>query len=127
MPIPLNEIVDRHTQAQNILALDRCTAAGMDQLARKIGVNYQKIQKYETGRNRVSPSKLVEINDGLDTSVTLFFDGVPEKENRLGDLVCQNKIEAETLCRFRNSPAHARNDLFNMIKLISWGQSGKSI
>ena len=40
-----------------------------DQLARKIGITFQQIQKYEHGTNRVSFSRLVEIAEALKCGV----------------------------------------------------------
>lgn len=45
-----------------------------DQLAQHTGVRFQQIQKYETGANRVSASRLSEIADFLGVSVGYFFD-----------------------------------------------------
>jgi transcriptional regulator with XRE-family HTH domain len=50
--------------------------AGMTQqhLAEQVGVKFQQIQKYETGANRVSASRLWEIARVLDTPVHEFFE-----------------------------------------------------
>jgi transcriptional regulator with XRE-family HTH domain len=40
-----------------------------DQLARKIGITFQQIQKYEHGTNRVSFSRLVEIAEALECGI----------------------------------------------------------
>ena len=51
---------------------------GMSQkeLGIKVGLRFQQIQKYETGNNRVSASRLWDISRVLDVSVTFFFDGL---------------------------------------------------
>jgi transcriptional regulator with XRE-family HTH domain len=41
-----------------------------DQLARRIGITFQQVQKYEHGTNRVSFSRLVEIAEALKCSVS---------------------------------------------------------
>ena len=41
-----------------------------DQLARKIGITFQQVQKYEHGTNRVSFSRLAEIAEALKCSVS---------------------------------------------------------
>lgn len=48
---------------------------GMTQqaLAEKVGVKFQQIQKYETGINRVSASRLWGIAKALGVSVGFFF------------------------------------------------------
>jgi transcriptional regulator with XRE-family HTH domain len=42
-------------------------------LGEAIGVKFQQVQKYETGANRVSASKLMEIARTLDMPITYFF------------------------------------------------------
>jgi transcriptional regulator with XRE-family HTH domain len=52
--------------------------AGLNQteLARRVGVTFQSIQKYERGTNRVSASRLQEIADVLGVPVSSFFEGI---------------------------------------------------
>lgn len=49
--------------------------AGMtqQQLAEMVGIKFQQIQKYETGANRVSASRLWEIARALDVPIERFF------------------------------------------------------
>ncbi len=44
-----------------------------EDLGKAIGVRFQQLQKYETGTNRVSASKLLSIADYLDTPIQDFF------------------------------------------------------
>ncbi|MEM6389336.1 MAG: helix-turn-helix transcriptional regulator [Pseudomonadota bacterium] len=46
------------------------------QLAEKVGIKFQQIQKYETGMNRISASRLWEIAAALRVDVQYFFDGM---------------------------------------------------
>lgn len=56
----------------------RRTALGLTQaeLGQAIGVRFQQVQKYETGANRVSASRLWAIAEFLDVDVVFFFDGI---------------------------------------------------
>jgi transcriptional regulator with XRE-family HTH domain len=45
------------------------------ELADKIGVSFQQVQKYEKGVNRVGAARLQQIATGLDVPVTFFYDG----------------------------------------------------
>jgi transcriptional regulator with XRE-family HTH domain len=49
---------------------------GMTQqtLAKSIGVAFQQVQKYESGSNRVSASRLVQIANALAVPVAYFFE-----------------------------------------------------
>ena len=44
-------------------------------LAAKLGVSFQQVQKYEKGVNRVGAARLQQIATALDVPVTFFFDG----------------------------------------------------
>jgi transcriptional regulator with XRE-family HTH domain len=51
---------------------------GMTQvtLANTLGVSFQQVQKYESGANRVSASRLSAMSDILGVSISVFFDGL---------------------------------------------------
>ncbi len=55
-------------------------ALGMSQqtLARKLGLTFQQIQKYERGRNRISASRLFDIARVLGISIEAFYEGLEE-------------------------------------------------
>jgi transcriptional regulator with XRE-family HTH domain len=55
-------------------------ARGMSQaeLAKKLGVTPQQVQKYERGTNRVSAVRLYEIATALDVRIQYFFDDMGE-------------------------------------------------
>jgi len=59
------------------------------QLGEAVGIKFQQIQKYETGMNRVSASRLYEISKALDVPVAFFFEAVDEPAN-------ENETLAET-------------------------------
>ena len=46
------------------------------QLAEHVGIKFQQIQKYETGMNRVSASRLWEIAQALEVPIGHFFEGL---------------------------------------------------
>lgn len=48
------------------------------QLAAKIGVTHQQLQKYEKGTNRISAGRLMAIAKALGKTVSYFFDNVEE-------------------------------------------------
>ena len=71
----INE-VDHHI-AQRLLL--RRVMLGMSQtdLARKCGVSFQQIQKYETAGNRIPAARLFDLSQALETPVAFFFSGLP--------------------------------------------------
>lgn len=48
------------------------------QLADKIGVTHQQLQKYEKGTNRISAGRLVAIAKALNKPVAFFFEGADD-------------------------------------------------
>lgn len=56
----------------------RRAVVGLNQteLALKVGVTFQSIQKYEHGANRVSASRLQQIAEVLDVPIGYFFEGL---------------------------------------------------
>ena len=97
------------------------------QLAEKVGIKFQQIQKYETGANRVSASRLWDIAKTLDVPVAYFYEGleqdVTETEAALnasatGDLL----IDKEALDLVRSYyaiPAEQRRRLFDLARVLS--------
>lgn len=71
----INE-VDRHI-AQRLQL--RRVMLGMSQsdLAKRCGLSFQQIQKYETAGNRIPAARLFDLSKALDTPVDFFFLGLP--------------------------------------------------
>lgn len=51
-----------------------------EQLASALGLSYQQVQKYESGANRISASRLYEVAQQLGVSVGGMFSGLDEAE-----------------------------------------------
>ena len=47
------------------------------ELAVKIGVTFQQVQKYEKGVNRIGAGRLQRISEALEVPITFFFDASP--------------------------------------------------
>lgn len=102
--------------------------AGMTQqrLAELVGIKFQQIQKYETGANRVSASRLWDIAEALDIDVSHFFDGM-ETSKTSGDSVPKNipvdligDKEAMDLVRsYYAIPENQRRRLFELARVLS--------
>ncbi len=100
------------------------------QLAEKVGIKFQQIQKYETGANRVSASRLWDIAEALDVDVSFFFSGMEgaEEEGEAlsgsapsavpSDLL--NDKEALDLVRsYYAIPEEQRRRLFDLARVLS--------
>lgn len=65
--------VDRQVGAR-VKAVRNHLRMSQSELASKIGVTFQQVQKYEKGMNRVGASRLQRIADALGVGVSSFFD-----------------------------------------------------
>ncbi|WP_375691892.1 helix-turn-helix domain-containing protein [Pseudooceanicola sp. LIPI14-2-Ac024] len=95
------------------------------QLAERVGIKFQQIQKYETGANRVSASRLWDIADALDVPVSFFFEGLDsdaaEKESA-GDIPADLMGDKEALDLIRSYyaiPENQRRRLFELARVLS--------
>ena len=83
-----------------------------EELAKFVGVTFQQIQKYETGYNRISLSKLYRFCVYLSVGASYFFEGIShaDKEDVLTDSETQEyeyerptiipKKELDQLCGY---------------------------
>jgi transcriptional regulator with XRE-family HTH domain len=57
----------------NIREARNLALISQQELARRIGITFQQIQKYESGKNRVAASRLEHIARALDMPLMWFF------------------------------------------------------
>ena len=97
------------------------------QLGEKVGIKFQQIQKYETGMNRVSASRLWDIANALEVPINFFFEGIEDEVAGIDHLVePQNKgdlladREALELVRsYYAIPEQQRRRLFDLARVLS--------
>jgi transcriptional regulator with XRE-family HTH domain len=92
------------------------------QLAEKVGIKFQQIQKYETGMNRVSASRLWEIAEALGVGINFFFEGLDpaSASSRSGDADILGDKEALELVRsYFAIPEALRRRLFDLARVLS--------
>lgn len=95
------------------------------QLAEKVGIKFQQIQKYETGMNRISASRLWDIADALEVPVSFFFEGLDGKaddravpEGMPADLL-SDKEALELVRSYYAIPENQRRRLFELARVLS--------
>ncbi len=96
------------------------------QLGDAVGIKFQQIQKYETGMNRVSASRLWDIAQALDTSISFFFEGLDAEHqmeentvnNTQGDLLA-DKEALELVRSYYSIPEEQRRKLFDLARVLS--------
>ena len=95
------------------------------QLADAVGIKFQQIQKYETGMNRVSASRLWDIAHALDVPVTFFFEGIDqlqpavESGSAMPTDILADKEALELLRSYYAIPENQRRRLFDLARVLS--------
>ena len=65
-----------HLVGRNIRIQRMAKGLSQTDLAEKLGVTFQQVQKYERGTNRIGAGRLVRIAATLDVSLLVLFEGV---------------------------------------------------
>lgn len=95
------------------------------QLAEAVGIKFQQIQKYETGMNRVSASRLWGISKVLNVDVSFFFESINDDAPKVastsdmpGDILT-DKEALELLRSYYAIPENQRRRLFDLARVLS--------
>lgn len=100
------------------------------QLAERVGIKFQQIQKYETGMNRVSASRLWDVAHALDVPISFFFEGlrddipqvskmeINEGESVPGDILGDREA-LELVRSYYAIPESQRRRLFDLARVLS--------
>ena len=95
--------IDEHVGAR-ICARRKLLQLSQKQMAEKLGITFQQIQKYEKGVNRIGAGRLYTIASILGVDIDYFFDGISQG------------AEAVMLLKaFYSLPAKARTALLMML------------
>ncbi|KPN64168.1 hypothetical protein XMM379_001105 [Aliiroseovarius sp. xm-m-379] len=94
------------------------------QLAEKVGIKFQQIQKYETGMNRVSASRLWDISNALSVPISFYFEGLEgtaasEGEQNLPSDILADKEALELVRSYYSIPENQRRRLFELARVLS--------
>ncbi len=95
------------------------------QLGEAVGIKFQQIQKYETGMNRVSASRLWDIAHAMDVPISFFFEGLEGESAEAaaqvgpkGDLL-EDKEALELVRSYYAIPENQRRRLFDLARVLS--------
>jgi transcriptional regulator with XRE-family HTH domain len=89
------------------------------QLAEKVGIKFQQVQKYETGMNRVSASRLWDIAETLGVSISFFFEGLVGEQQQPTTDMMGDKEAAELVRSYYAIPEAQRRRLFDLARVLS--------
>lgn len=116
--------VDMHVGARLRL---RRTLMGLSQteLAKSVGLTFQQVQKYESGANRISASRLYHIAEALDVPVSFFFDdmqrhGLGEDPAPAFPLAENSRGELEMMRNYRRiADEEVRRGVYELTKILA--------
>lgn len=111
MPHPVDiQVGSRLRLRRTLLGLSQ------DAIAKAIGLTFQQVQKYETGRNRISCSKLSQFARILDVPPAWFF----EDDGPVGSADLTRRETLEMVRAYYAIPQPTtRKQLFELIKTLS--------
>ncbi|WP_306112487.1 helix-turn-helix domain-containing protein [Roseovarius sp. MMSF_3448] len=115
-------IIDTHV---GMRIRERRKAIGMSQLTlgKAMGLTFQQIQKYETGANRVSASKLFMMAEIFKCNMLYFWSGLPASYAlegvRKDKLSAQNAYEVAVLTAVRQCSESSRAALLTVIQRMA--------
>ncbi len=97
------------------------------QLAESVGIKFQQIQKYETGMNRVSASRLWDIATSLSVPVSFFFEGLsddahviePDPATEVPLDILKDKEALDLIRSYYAIPETQRRRLFELARVLS--------
>jgi len=88
IPMSKNNNINYHI-GQAIRSNRKAREFTLTQLAEKLRISYQQLQKYEMGTNRVTADKIYEISRILNIDILSFYPGKEENSS----MVDENKIK----------------------------------
>ncbi len=123
MAHPVDEYVGKRVRQRRWMV-----GYSQQQLGEAVGIKFQQIQKYETGMNRISASRLWDIADTLSVPITFFFEGYEgatlvesptnAKPTGQGDLLA-DKEALELVRSYYAIPENQRRKLFDLARVLS--------
>jgi len=117
MPHPVDVHVGKRVRHRRWLA-----GMTQQQLAESVGIKFQQIQKYETGANRISASRLWDIAHALGVPVSYFFEGLDgataADAGFPGDILA-DKEALELVRSYYAIPEQQRRRLFDLARVLS--------
>ena len=121
-PDLIDQLVSRNIRIQRL-------AKGLTQteLAEKLGVTFQQIQKYEKGVNRVGCGRLFQIARILGVHVTELFDGSdagkPTAARKVRDLISDPQAYRLVEAFSEIGDRRVRRSVIELVKNIARGQA----
>ncbi len=73
--------IDRHV-GERLRYIRNLRGISQEKLANQVNLTFQQLQKYESGKNRISASVLFEFSQILEVPIKEFFEGLSTSQAR---------------------------------------------
>jgi transcriptional regulator with XRE-family HTH domain len=95
------------------------------ELAKRLGLSFQQVQKYETGANRISARRLYELSKVFSVPPGYFYEGLEDTEDAG---VVETDLKAVRIAGLleRISDVDTRNCLYDLIKVMAGKDQSES-
>ena len=115
LPVKAATAIDVHI-GQRLRLRRKLAGLSQEQLAERVGVTFQQMQKYEKGTNRISASRLFAAARLLSVPVSYFFQGLAASEAELGHVIPMTRDEHDLLLAFRSAREDVRAPLIALVQ-----------
>jgi transcriptional regulator with XRE-family HTH domain len=113
--------VDIHV-GRKVRALRIIRGLTLKELADKLEIKFQQVQKYETGKNRISASRLWGISKVLGVEIPYFFDGFETNDDstipldsKIPNDILKDEKAMKLLRLYFAIPKKQRNSIFKLV------------
>ncbi len=116
-PKPKQTTAIDHGVGSRIAFLRAANGLSQSALASALGVSFQQVQKYETGKNRVGAGRLQAIAERLGVPVSSFFEPEPESGTDNGPALLRVSGALELLRAYNQiTDDQIRRDVLGLVK-----------
>ena len=125
-PKPKQTTAIDHGVGSRIAFLRAANGLSQSALASALGVSFQQVQKYETGKNRVGAGRLQAIAERLGVPVSSFFEPEPDAAMENGPSLLRISGAVELLRAYNQiADDQMRRDVLSLVKSAARsGQAG---
>lgn len=103
---------------KNLRAFRRLTGMSQEELSTKVGITFQQIQKYESGTNRISASRMYKLATVLKINVTDFYRGL--EDNGEKDMLSLDKETLELISVYQQvTDEKLRKSILSVLKKLA--------
>ena len=93
---------------------------GMSQpdLAKRLGITFQQLQKYESGANRMSAGRIWQASRTLGAPVSYFFEGMDGKADPAASML-STRAGLELVRAYEACPEEIRRNFYQLGKVLA--------